>query len=254
MRIGLLIGLMLLNTARLSGAAENKNLCIIIPAYNEAERIAFTLDQYATYFGDRADLLVVLNGCTDNTRDVVTASRAYRTGKLSYLEFDFAGKGYAVKQGFLKALAGSYKKIGFVDADCATMPDAFNVLVDRLNSDTIDGVIASRYIEHAQSSERPITKEWGRRACFIPLVSCMYGLDYKDTQCGAKVFSRKLLEQVAPEMHQSGWSFDVELLYLARHYGFTVIEVPTVWQDREGSHLDSCTGGIPMIFSLCCLQ
>lgn len=250
----LLFSALLFFAAQLLHAASEQNMCIIIPAYNEAERIGFTIDQYAEYFNKRADILVVMNGCTDNTQEVVRASEAFKTGILNCLELEQAGKGYAVTQGFLKALEGPYDMIGFVDADCATMPAAFDHLIQKLNQDKTDGIIASRYMQDAQSSQRPITKEWGRKLCFLPLVSCLYGLDYQDTQCGAKLFTRKVIERIAPQMRQPGWSFDIELLYLARQEGFSVIEVPTIWEDQPGSHLDTCSGGIPMILSLFCLR
>lgn len=232
-----------------------ERFCIIVPAYNEESRIGPVLREYLNYFGDRVDLLVVLNGCTDNTRQVVEVVQGlYGQNKLRYMLLEQAGKGYAVAQGFLQALRHGYDYIGFVDADGATRPREFDVLINNLSHPLIDGVIASRYMPESESTERPFIKEWGRRLCFLPIIRCLFDLDYHDTQCGAKMFTRRAIEAVAPQMRASGWNFDVELLFLARREGFNVIEVPTVWQDQEGSHLDTCGSGVPMLCSLCSVR
>lgn len=230
---------------------------IIFPAYNEEFRIGPTLERYADFYGARADLLVVLNGCTDNTRNVVEQACA-KYPSIHVMQLEKAGKGYAVAQGFLHALEQfDTDFIRFVDADGATQPEAFDELVVRSmqrDVDQVDGVIASRYMPGAQSTERPFIKEWGRRLCLLPLVNCLFDLSYQDVQCGAKIFKRHLIERVAPLMKAEGWNFDIELLYLAQREGFSVVELPTVWEDQDGSHLDSCSSGIPMLCSLCCMR
>ena len=236
--------------------AKTAQLCIIMPAYNEEQRIGSTLESYYAHFGNRAIIKVILNGCSDNTKSVVESSKGYSEGAIQLIELEQAGKGHAVKHGFQEALSDNCAVgyIGFVDADGATAPKDFEALVSAMHLDPVDGVIASRYMDGAISTERPFIKKWGQRLCFLPLVRCLFGIDYHDTQCGAKIFKRNVIESIAHQMREPGWSFDVELLYLAAISGFNVVEVPTQWEDQAGSHLDSCGNGIPMLFSLCAVR
>lgn len=221
---------------------------IIIPAYNEEARIGVTLHTYCTFFdevknkgGLDYEMVVVLNGCVDNTAGVVQeAQKKYSAIRLIDLH-EVAGKGAAIKAGFLDALTRPNDIIGFVDADMATMPEYFYALVCHLNG--YDGVIASRYMKGAQLfPPRPWIKRFGSWLVYESLITLLFGLRNKDYQCGAKVFTRRVIEAVASKLTIGQWAFDVELLYLCKKAGFTIREIPTTWYDRAGSKLRISTG------------
>lgn len=202
-------------------------LTIVIPAYNEAERIAPTLEAYAEEFGQRAELLVVLNGCTDRTASVVAGVQQRYPEVIRLVDIpEPIGKGGAVKRGMLMA-AG--QAIGFVDADGATRPQEFRRLSEKLRQ--ADGVIASRWLPGSEVYNRSSLLRRVASRTFRLITKTMFHLPYADTQCGAKIFRRKVIETVAAKLQITNMAFDVELLMRARAAGFRVIEEPTVWTD-----------------------
>lgn len=228
---------------------------VVIPAYNEERRIGKTLEKYGAYFEQKAhnnemqgELLVVLNGCTDATEQVV-AHQQKRFPFIRMITAAKAGKGLALIEGFKDALTRDNDYIGFVDADMATAPQAYDQLLKEVQG--YDGVIASRYIKGAQIfPQRPLIKEWGRRLFFNSTQRLILGLNYQDTQCGAKLFKASVLERLVPLLCIEQWAFDVELLYLCKQKGFTIKEVPTVWHDQDNSKLRVFQAGLPMLGSL----
>ncbi len=231
-------------------------ISIIIPAHNEQDRIGKTLRTYYQFFKALKEqelldfeLLVVLNGCSDGTAHVVEEIRAVSGNEIRLLDLQQAGKGLAIIAGFKDALKRDNNYIGFVDADMATEPPHFYELYEKM--DEHDGVIASRYMPASQiDPPRPWIKEWGRKLIFNRLVGMLFGLRYADTQCGAKLFKRSVINNIVEHMQEGQWAFDIELLYLAKKHGFDVIEIPTVWTDKEGSKLQTFKSGIKMLNSL----
>jgi len=231
---------------------NNMKLSIVIPAYNEENRIERTLRTYYKFFSEKHmpfELVVVLNGCKDNTIGVVERVRKeLDTNKILIIDLPQAGKGLAIKAGFADALTRDNDLIGFVDADMATKPDAYYDLVVNLKDN--DGIIASRYMPGAQiSPPRPAYKRYGSKLVYEPLLWLLFGLSYYDFQCGAKLFKREVLQEVTPQLTVTQWAFDAELLYLCKKNGFTVIEIPTVWEDQAESKL-TLKGGVRMLGSL----
>ncbi len=224
-------------------------IALVVPAHNEAGRIGAMLDAYSDYFSQKKDLqmhyIVVLNGCTDNTLEVV---QARQEGPTQIIELPEAGKGLAIKAGFQTALKGDAHLIGFVDADMATKPQQFDELIKHLGS--YDGIVASRYMKDSKLyPPRPVIKEWGRRLVYQPLVWLLFGMRFKDYQCGAKLFRKKVIECVTPQLTMRQWAFDVELLYLCKRNGFTIKEWPTIWYDQADSKL-KISSGFVMLGSL----
>lgn len=231
-------------------------LSIIIPAYNEEQRIGRTLDAYAQYAAQRqieqglqTELLVVLNGCKDNTEGVVQQAQGQFPEIIRYITSPKAGKGLAVIAGFNDALTRSNDLIGFVDADMATAPNYFYQLVEEIGGN--DGIIASRYMPGAQVfPPRPYVKDLGRKIFYNRKVKKLFGLNLYDYQCGAKLFKRDAVQAVVDHMSEGQWAFDVELLYLMHRNGATLREIPTVWHDQEGSKLATFGAGIKMLGAL----
>lgn len=237
-----------------------QKISIIIPAYNEEQRIGKTLDAYAQFFLQKKqetkldfEILVVLNGCKDNTKDVVNNAILHWGSQIRCIESKEAGKGLAVIAGFLDALKRNNTMIGFVDADMATRPEYFYELVPQLAA--YDGAILSRYAPGAKLfPPRPKYKRWGSIIIYESMVKLLFGMSYYDYQCGAKLFRRHVIETIVPSMQLKQWAFDVELLYLCKKHDFNIIEIPTVWYDQEGSKLNPLTSGMRMLGALIYLR
>jgi len=228
---------------------------IIVPAHNEEKRIERTLKTYITFFENvkkfkdlETRFIVVLNGCSDNTYEVVSKlQKQYNT--IEILDKKKAGKGFAVIEGFKHALKEENDLIGFVDADMATLPKYFYDLI--LNINGADGIIASRYDKESKvTPQRPFIKSWGRKLIFNPLTRLMLGIRYTDFQCGAKLFKPRVLKKIVPHAQLTQWAFDIELLYLCKKYHFSVKEIPTTWHDQDDSKLRLFNSGIKMLGSI----
>ncbi len=214
-------------------------LVIVIPAHNEAKRIIPTLQAYVNYFkvckNVQAHFLIVCNNCSDDTVSICKNLKA-QYPCVEYLDLEQGGKGFAVKQGFLKAL--EYKNIdfiGFVDADLSTTPPYFYELIAGMKNH--DGVIASRYKDGARVwPNRPFIKRIGGKF-YNWILRHNFHLNIRDTQCGAKLFTYKLIDQVAEHMQEKGFAFDLELLYLCQLFDADILEIPTTWIDAPGSTL-----------------
>jgi glycosyltransferase involved in cell wall biosynthesis len=204
---------------------------VIIPAHNEQDRVGKTLEAYAGVFGD-SEIIVVLNGCTDGTRDVVNALRESHSNLVAIEIPDAVGKGGAVRAGFLMAGADV---VGYVDADGSTPAEEMRRLCEAVGEN--DGVIGSRWLP---ASRVAIRQPFGRRLAsrnFNLIVRTLFGLRYSDTQCGAKVFRRSALERVMRDVETANLAFDVDLLYAMKRLKMRIREEPTYWIDMQGSRV-----------------
>ncbi|HZY98825.1 MAG TPA: glycosyltransferase [Candidatus Baltobacteraceae bacterium] len=230
-------------TAVVTGDVEPR-FSIIIPAHNEEDRIAKTLDDFAETFSD-SEIVVVLNGCTDGTREVVDRFRSSRDNVFAIEIPDAVGKGGAVRAGFLTARASI---VGYVDADGATPAAEMRRLCEAIGDD--DGVIGSRWLP---TSTVAVKQPWKRRVAsrsFNKLVRLFFGLRYADTQCGAKVFRREALQTVMRDVETSNLAFDVDLLFAMKLRGMRVREEPTYWIDIHGSRVQLVSASLKMFAAL----
>ena len=209
--------------------ASDTYLSIVIPAYNEEARIETVLSNYCNHFPDQ-EIVVVCNGCTDTTPAIVN-SLCLKYSQIKALCFEEKlGKGGAIIEGF-KAAEG--EKIGFVDSDESVGSDDLGRMFDALPN--ADGVIASRRL---RESRIPVKQPWQRRAgskVFNLFVRIIFSMDFRDTQCGAKVFTREAIKNVLDSLTTTGFEFDVELLWKLKNGGYKVIEFPITWKHSEGS-------------------
>jgi glycosyltransferase involved in cell wall biosynthesis len=219
-------------------------LDIVIPAFNEEGRIDHTLQAYRTEVSDpEARFLVALDACTDHTAGVVRR-HIEDDPRVALLEYPKLGKGGVIMETFRHCDA---EMVGFVDADCATPPAEFLRLAHM--PDQVDGAIASR--AHPASvlpAHRPLSRRLASWI-FARLTRRIFGLPFSDTQCGAKVVRREVIEGVLPLLSSRDFLFDVDLLLTAERLGFRIMEVPTVWLDQEGSHVRAGADGRRMAVS-----
>ncbi len=228
-------------------------LSIIIPAYNEESRIRPTLDAYTSFFGSRYgkdfELIVVVNGSRDRTEDIVREVAAKNPQVKAIVEPRAIGKGGAIIRGF-EAAAGEL--VGFVDADNATLPDAYNDLVERIGD--AGAIIASRYIPGAKvSPQQPLMRRIASRV-FNVMVRLLFGLRISDTQCGAKLMRGDALRAALPHLGLTRWAFDVDLLFQLRRLGYRITEVPTTWSEPGGSKLKVGITSLEMFVAICRLR
>jgi dolichol-phosphate mannosyltransferase len=210
------------------------SLDIVIPAHNEERRIDRTLQAYRSGFPQPdVRLRVALDGCHDGTAAAV-AIHAASDARVDVLEFPKLGKGGVLMETF-RQCDGDW--IAFVDADGATPPAELERLV--VEAGRADGAIASR---RHPASFTPCRRPGARRLTstgFAWGIRQLFGLPYADTQCGAKVLRRRVVERVVPLLSSRDFLFDVDLLVVARQLGFDVREVPTVWIDQAESKLNA---------------
>lgn len=211
------------------------SLLLLIPAYNEERRIGPVLLDYGRYFQEhyagKFQLVVVLNGCRDNTLGVVRQA-ATQFPSISALEFaDAIGKGGALIEGL--KLATHADLIGYVDADGATPPHAFHDLVKRCGE--ADCVIGSRWVPGAVLHVEQTSKRRFASRVFHLIVEVLFGMHIRDTQCGAKVMHRDAAQKIHGSLRIADMAFDINLLYSLKRAGYSVLEVPTEWTDKIGS-------------------
>jgi glycosyltransferase involved in cell wall biosynthesis len=226
------------------------SLLLLIPAYNEEHRIEPVLREYARYFQNhykgKFQLVVVLNGCRDNTLGVVNRVAA-EYPSISALEFAAPiGKGGALIEGL--KLAPLADLIGYVDADGATPPAAFHDLVKHIGE--ADCVIGSRWLSGAvlhveQSGQR----RFASRA-FHAIVEVLFRMHIRDTQCGAKVMRRQAVETIHSALRIADMAFDINLLYSLHRAGYRIVEVPTEWTDKIGSKVTLFRTSLTMFLSV----
>jgi glycosyltransferase involved in cell wall biosynthesis len=223
---------------------------LLIPAYNEERRIEPVLRDYARYFRQCFtgvfNIVVVLNGCIDNTRGVVERVAA-EFPEISVLEFPAPiGKGGALIEGL--RLAPHADLIGYVDADGATGPAAFGQLVQRC--DEADCVIGSRWIRGAVLHQTQSGRRQLASRIFHMIVQGLFWMNIHDTQCGAKIMRRAAVEKVHAALRIADMAFDINLLYALKRAGCRILEVPTEWTDQIGSKVTLGRTSLTMLFSV----
>jgi len=215
------------------------SLLILIPAYNEEHRIEPVLRDYAQFFQEnyrgKFQIVVILNGCTDNTLGVVQKVAADFPA-VRPLEFKQPiGKGGALIEGL--KLASQGELIGYVDADGATPPQALLDLTRRIGG--ADCVVGPRWLrESVLHQEQTTLRKFFSRA-FHFIVEVLFLMRIRDTQCPCKLMRREVVEKVHPMLRIADLAFDVNLLVSIKRAGFKIREVPIEWTDKVGSKVTS---------------
>jgi dolichyl-phosphate beta-glucosyltransferase len=224
-------------------------LSIVIPAHNEQNRLPATLEQVFRFLKQQSftsEVIVVENGSTDATYEVAREfAKQHETLRVIQSE---KGKGAAVQRGMLEA-EGDYRFM--CDADLS-MPveEVVKFLPPILQN--FDIAIASREAKGAVRYNEPSYRHLGGRGInFLIQTLILPGLN--DTQCGFKCFRAEVAEDLFKRQTLMGWSFDIELLYIARRHGYRVVEIPIHWyhfSDSKVSALRDATRMIQDIFRI----
>ena len=215
------------------------DLSVIVPAYNEAVRLPKTLSRFQEYLAGKSftyEILVVLDGPTDATLDVL--------GRLSK-QIDYLGiidrrlnrgKGYTVKEGMLAA-RGQIRL--FTDADNSTDIAHFDKMKP-LFDQGCDIVIASRNAADAPGAAQVVSQAWYKRAIGRlgnRLVQVVAVPGIWDTQCGFKAFRAEAAERIFSQTTLDRWGFDIEVLALAQRLNYKIGIVPARWLNDDRSHV-----------------
>jgi len=220
--------------------SKNPKYSLVIPAYNEAERISGILSEL-----DDEDLeyIFVCDG-TDSTSEIITSHFQGQEHHIQCLIFsERKGKGGGIIAGFN---ATHTPFIGFIDADQSvslkTIKKLFEDLEQALESNPdIGAFIGSRYVKDSNIEKpQPISRRIMSR-CFNMATRVLFGLSYHDTQCGAKVCTKKAFDSISQDLTSTGFEFDVELIWRLEQAGYKVHEIGIEWTDTEGSHLSFST-------------
>ena len=228
-------------------------LSVVIPAFEEAARIGSTLERVRTYLAARpfeSEVLVVVDGGRDGTLGLVrNVARAWPA--LRVLDNGVnRGKGYSVRRGMLAA-RGRY--LLFSDADLSTPIAEVERLVAALDAGA-DVAIGSRALV---DSDVRVRQAWWRQSMgrvfnrFVRLVAVP---DLRDTQCGFKCFRRDAAQRIFARQRIARFSFDVELLWIARTLGYRVAELPVTWINHPSSRVHPLSDSCRMLVDLMCLR
>lgn len=224
-------------------------LSIVIPAYNEAERLCTTLRTAMDYLNEHtpgAELIVVDDGSSDKTadlaRDTLTSSLTLRTSVISYQSN--LGKGRAVRLGLL-ATRGDVAL--FSDADLSTPITEAPKLIEPIQRGECDLAFGSRALDRSLiGKHQPWRREQGGRV-FNLVVRLATGLPFWDTQCGFKAFRMEVCRPIIEGATIDRFGFDVELLYLAHRAGLKLREIPVRWDHYEGSKVNVMSDSFKML-------
>lgn len=219
---------------------------VIVPAYNEAERLPRYLDEIVLYFegrGDPYEVLVVDDGSADDTARVVsTVARTHPSIRLMRLGENH-GKGAAVRRGMLEA-RGEYRL--FTDADGATPIAELKRLEPALGSGA-DIAIGSRVLVDPSVSVTARSHRVVAGRLFNWLVGRVGLRGIADSQCGFKAFRAEAAEHLFSRLRTTGFGFDVELLLRAQRAGYRIVEVAVNWVDQAGSKVGVLKDGPDML-------
>lgn len=217
------------------------DVSIVIPAYNESERMSQPLGIILSFVSNnslKAEIIVVDDGSSDDT--ALVAERAFAavpTVATKVIRYEpNRGKGFAVKTGLMAASADAAL---FTDADLSTPIEEMSKLLDPINAGEVDVAFGSRALDRSLiGTHQPWTREQGGRVVNF-IIRKMSGLDFADTQCGFKAFNMLKFRPLLDVMAIDRFGFDVEFLFVANYHGLKLAEIPVRWNDVAGSKVSA---------------
>ncbi|ODQ54940.1 hypothetical protein SAICODRAFT_5562 [Saitoella complicata NRRL Y-17804] len=239
--------------------APETEVSIVVPAYNEIERLPGMLEETVAYLtsthAGQWEILIIDDGSKDGTSDVALgwARRKQEEGKVRDGEVRVVrleinrGKGGAVAHG-MQHVRGKY--VLFADADGASRFEDLKLLLGNLKQIETDGLgcaVGSR--AHMVSTDAVVKRSLIRNILMHGFHTFLHLLGIRniaDTQCGFKLFTRRACSLIFPSMHVEGWIFDVEVLLLCEKLGVGVVEVPITWHEVDGSKMSLVRDAIMM--------
>lgn len=214
----------------MSTGSGRPHLSVVVPAYNEQERLRSNLPRVLDYLREQkldAELLVVDDGSTDDTSGVAEAAFKGRRGRVVRVA-ENSGKGHAVRNG---VLAATGRWVLLSDADLSTPIEEHAKLAATARDRDLDGAIGSRALPESRVEVHQALPRELMGKTFNRLVRWLTGLPFRDTQCGFKLLDRERTLPLFERMVVDRFAFDVELLFLCARFGLRVEEVPVIWRN-----------------------
>lgn len=229
-------------------------LSVVIPAYNEALRIGRTLVKVRQYLESRnypAELIVVDDGSTDGTPDLLREAAARFPAMQVLRNEPNRGKGYSVRRGVLEA-RGDF--VLFADADLSAPIEETNKLLAAIENARADAAVGSRALNRRLIG---VHQPWPRELAgktFNLAVGLFTGLKIHDTQCGLKLFRRANTRRAFELQRVTGFGFDPEALFLIERLGGKIVEVPVRWDDNPATKVHFLRDATRMFLDLVALR
>jgi len=226
------------------------DLSIVIPAFNEESRLPKTLDCIFAYLqarSRRAEVIVVDDGSSDRTPEVVSAFRKKYPGLRLVSNTGNRGKGFSVRHGILEARG---EIALFSDADLSTPIEEADKLLAALREQGYDAAIGSRAMDRSliEVHQSVIREQAG--IFFNRVVRWIMGIEFSDTQCGFKSFRRERARIIFEQQRIERFGFDPEILFLAKRNGLRVAEIPVRWSHDSATKVKVVADGIRMFLDL----
>jgi glycosyltransferase involved in cell wall biosynthesis len=226
----------------------NFELSIVIPSFNEEQRLPPTLERIAEYIEQKrpnTEVIVVDDGSTDRTAAVAESWK----GRISSLRVVSngrnRGKGYSVRHGSLEAHGNV---VLFTDADLSAPIEEAEKLLSALQSN--DVAIGSRAVDRSLIEVHESVFREFAGIVFNRIVRFALGLPFVDTQCGFKAFRRERCQIIFEQQTIERFGFDPELLYLARHHGLSTMEVPVRWAHSPATKVNMMRDSVQMFLDI----
>ncbi|KAG0216391.1 dolichyl-phosphate beta-glucosyltransferase [Mortierella sp. GBA30] len=246
---------------RINEGSAEKSLSIVVPAYNESERLPVMMKETLDFLKYRSqkdpeftyEILIIDDGCQDSTVRValeIAEKEGNKDIRVLSIEKN-RGKGGAIIQG-MQYTRG--KHILMVDADGATRFSDLDQVENRLKEVERDGLgVAVGSRAHLVKTDAVVKRSFIRNFLMYSFHKVVYVLGIRgidDTQCGFKLFTREAARAIFPNMHVEGWVFDIEVLMIAQQLNIPIVEVPVAWQEIDGSKVSLMRDSILMALDL----
>jgi glycosyltransferase involved in cell wall biosynthesis len=222
-------------------------LSIVIPAHNEESRLPGTLEQVFAFISKQSfssEVVVVENGSSDRTFEIAQ-DFAKRHTNLRVIQNDRRGKGRAIQRG-VKESQGEY--VFMCDADLSMPIEEISKFIPP-QLQKVDVAIASREAPGSVRYNEPQYRHFTGRV-FNTLIRWLVLPGLQDTQCGFKCIRADVARDIFPYQTLTGWAFDVELLYIARHHGYNLVEIPIDWYFNADSKISVLRDSLRMFLDL----
>lgn len=224
------------------------DLSIIIPSFNEELRLPGSLEKIAAYIEKRrpnTEVIVVDDGSTDKTAAVAESYKGKITNLRVLSNGANRGKGFSVRHGSLEARGNV---ILFTDADLSSPIEEAEKLLAGLG--THDVAIGSRAVDRSLiEAHQSVFREFAG-IIFNRIVRFILRLPFVDTQCGFKAFRRERCRIIFEQQTIERFGFDPELLYLARHHGLSIVEVPVRWAHSPATKVSMMKDSVLMFLDV----
>ena len=213
-------------------------LSLVIPAYNEASRLPATLKRIREHqrsWNFPNEVIIVVEPSQDGTLALAEEAAKHNSGLRVFTYHEQRGKGFAVRNGMLRARGDC---IFFLDADLSTPLEDLDAGFLRMRKDrSIDVLVGNRQHPETRILERQTVVRETMGKIFNRITQTITGLRIRDTQCGFKGFRQRAAREIFSRQRLDGFSFDVEVLLLARAMGFSTVEMPVHWTNSTASRV-----------------